>query len=138
MEKIMIKNLLALALLCSVFNSCLATATPASDALSSQYKSAGAKDSDIERGKKLWQQEVKSKDNKVLSCGTCHGSDLSKSGKHRTTNKVIEPMAFSANQERFTDEKKIEKWFKRNCNDAWGRECSAQEKGDILKYLLSL
>jgi hypothetical protein len=46
-------------------------------------------------------------------------------------------MAPSANKERFTDVKKIEKWFKRNCNDVLARECTAQEKGDFLKYLLS-
>jgi len=121
-----------------ILTSCFAEATPASDELFKKYKSAGAKEFDIERGKKDWHNEVKNKDNETLSCGTCHGSDLRKSGKHRTTNKMIEPMAYSANSERFTDEKKMEKWFKRNCNDAWGRECTVQEKGDILKYLLSL
>jgi hypothetical protein len=134
----MSKYLLILVGFSSFFSSYIAEATPASDTLLSQYKSAGAKEFDIERGKKNWHNEVKNKDHEILSCGTCHGSDLSTSGKHRTTNKIIEPMAPSANPERFTDVKKIEKWFKRNCNDTWGRECTAQEKGDILKYLLSL
>jgi len=116
----------------------LAQATPASNALMEKYKSEGAGSFDMERGKKDWHKEVKGEEGEMLSCQTCHGSDLGKKGKHRKTQKIIEPMAPSANPERFTDEKKIEKWFKRNCKDTWGRECTAQEKGDILKYLLSL
>lgn len=115
-----------------------AQATPASDALLEKYKSDGASNFDAARGKITWHKEVKSEDGEMQSCSTCHGSDLSKNGIHHKTQKVIEPMAASANPERFTDEKKVEKWFKRNCKDIWGRECTAQEKGDILKYLLSL
>jgi hypothetical protein len=103
-----------------------------------KYKSDGASNFDIERGNKDWHKEVKGTDGEMQSCSTCHGSDLSKAGKHHKTQKVIEPMAASANPARFTDEKKVEKWFKRNCKDTWARECTAQEKGDILKYLLSL
>ncbi|MFK5970948.1 MAG: DUF1924 domain-containing protein [Candidatus Marithrix sp.] len=29
----------------------------------------------------------------------------------------------------------IRKWFKRNCKWTLGRECNAQEKGDILKFI---
>ena len=114
-----------------------ASATPATDALFAQYKSEGATGFDAERGRKDWTRDGKEEDGKKMNCTTCHGDDLSKAGKHHKTGKVIEPMAPSANPERFTDAKKIEKWFKRNCNDAWGRECTAQEKGDILKFLLS-
>jgi len=132
------KYFFALLFLASSLTTFVAHATTASDTLFSQYKSAGAGNFDIERGKKYWHREVKNEEGDVLSCGSCHGSDLSKAGKHRKTNKVIEPMTASANPERFTDVKKIEKWFKRNCNDTWQRECTAQEKGDILIYLLSL
>jgi len=114
-----------------------ASATPATDELFARYKSEGATGFDAERGKKDWTREGKAEGGEKMSCGTCHGEDLSKSGKHHKTGKVIEPMAPSANPERLTDAKKIEKWFKRNCNDAWGRECTAQEKGDVLKFLLS-
>lgn len=113
-------------------------ATPATDALMAQYKTEGAAGFDAERGKKAWSKEVKNAEGEMGSCTNCHGSDLSKQGKHEKTKKVIEPMAHSVNAERYTDEKKIEKWFKRNCKEAWGRECTAQEKGDFLKYLLSL
>lgn len=113
-----------------------AFATPASDELLARYRSEGAKNFDAERGRQSWTKEFKA-DDETMSCTTCHGDDLSKAGKHHKTGKRIEPMAPSANTERFTDAKKIEKWFKRNCNDVWKRECTAQEKGDILKFLLS-
>ena len=32
---------------------------------------------------------------------------------------------------------KVNKWFKRNCNDVLKRECTAEEKGNLLTYLLS-
>ncbi len=114
-----------------------AMATPATDAEFAEFKSAGASNFSAERGKEAWSKEVVSKEGDKRSCVTCHGSELSKPGKHATTKKVIDPMAASVNADRYTDQKKIEKWFKRNCEWAWGRECTPQEKGDFLKYLLS-
>jgi hypothetical protein len=113
-----------------------ALATPATDGLFARYKSAGAAGFDGERGGKAWARETKGEDGQMMSCATCHGQDLGREGRHHKTNKVIAPMAPSANKERFTDAKKIEKWFKRNCNDVLARECTAQEKGDFLKFLL--
>ena len=72
------------------------------------------------------------------SCSTCHTKNPAASGKHAKTNKVIQPMAPAANAERFTDQAKVDKWFKRNCNDVLDRACTPQEKGDVLTYLLSL
>lgn len=125
------------ALVGSLLMASTASANPATDSLFAQYKSEGVTGFDAERGRKDWTRDGKEEDGKKMNCTTCHGDDLSKAGKHHKTGKVIEPMAPSANPERFTDAKKIEKWFKRNCNDAWGRECTAQEKGDILKFLTS-
>jgi hypothetical protein len=72
------------------------------------------------------------------SCSTCHSENPTAMGKHTVTKKDIKPMAPSANSERFTNTAKVEKWFKRNCKDVLKRECTAQEKGDVLTYLLSL
>ncbi len=113
-----------------------AMASPASDTLLAQYKSEGASKPDASKGKKDWTRE-EVVDGEKMSCATCHGSDFSKSGKHHRTGKVIEPMSPKVNAERLTDVKKIEKWFKRNCKDAWGRECTAQEKADFLTFLLA-
>lgn len=72
------------------------------------------------------------------SCASCHGNDATTTGKHAKTGKLIEPLAPAANPKRFTDPAKVEKWFKRNCNDVLSRACTAQEKGDVLAYLLTL
>lgn len=72
------------------------------------------------------------------SCASCHTEDPAASGKHAKTNKVIKPLAPSANAERLTDPAKVEKWFKRNCNDVLGRICTPQEKGDVIAYLLAI
>ena len=72
------------------------------------------------------------------SCASCHTNNPAASGKHAKTGKPIDPLAPSANAERFTTPKKVEKWFKRNCNDVLDRVCTPQEKGDVLSYLLTL
>lgn len=70
------------------------------------------------------------------SCASCHGSPPTAQGKHAKTGKAIAPLAPVAGSERFTDSAKAEKWFRRNCNDVLSRPCTAQEKGDVLAYLL--
>ncbi len=116
-----------------------------------KYKAAGASNFSAEAGKKMW-SEVKpftDKDGivqKDRSCVTCHGSDLTKPGTHKKTGKVIAAMAPSVpfvqveekDIPRFSKAKKIKKWFKRNCKWTYGRECTAQEKGDFLTYLKDL
>jgi hypothetical protein len=54
------------------------------------------------------------------------------------TVNVTVPLAPAANPERLSDTAKIEKWFKRNCNDVLGRECEAQEKADVLSWLMTV
>ncbi len=39
------------------------------------------------------------------------------------------------NVKRLTDAKFIEKWFKRNCQWTWGRQCPSAEKGKVLIFL---
>ena len=75
---------------------------------------------------------------KEWSCATCHGRTPSAIGQHTATGKTIAPLAPAANAERFTRPDKVEKWFKRNCNEVLGRPCTAQEKGDLLAYLLTV
>lgn len=64
---------------------------------------------------------------KEWSCATCHGQSPKASGQHITTGKTLAPLAPAANPERFTRPDKVEKWFKRNCNEVLGRPCTAQE-----------
>jgi hypothetical protein len=117
--------------------SSVAMATPASDALLAKFKAEGATKADVAKAKTDWTKEVKGEDGEMMSCSKCHGTDFSKAGEHHKTHKKIEPMSPRVNAERFTDEKKVEKWFKRNCKDTWGRECTAQEKVDFLTFLLA-
>jgi hypothetical protein len=69
------------------------------------------------------------------SCSVCHSADLKSTGKHINTGKIIQPMAPVVNPARLTDAKKMEKWLLRNCKWVLGRECSPQEKGDVLTFM---
>ncbi|MBM4335412.1 MAG: DUF1924 domain-containing protein [Deltaproteobacteria bacterium] len=70
------------------------------------------------------------------SCSTCHGGDPSAAGQHAVTGQRIEPLAPAANAKRFSRTASVEKWFRRNCNDVLKRPCTAQEKGDLLVWLM--
>ena len=97
------------------------------------YVIQGANTADAEQGKQLWQKTFNK--NGKRSCASCHTKDLTQNGKHIKTNKDIKPMSPSANPERLTDSKKVNKWFKRNCKWTLGRECTAQEKTNFLVYI---
>ncbi|MBI5889941.1 MAG: DUF1924 domain-containing protein [Nitrosomonadales bacterium] len=73
-----------------------------------------------------------------LSCASCHTENPFMAGKHAKTGKIIKALAPAANAERFSDSAKVDKWFKRNCNDVLGRVCTPQEKGDVIAYLLAV
>jgi hypothetical protein len=72
------------------------------------------------------------------SCASCHGHLPVVMGKHASTGKAIEPMAPAASAKVFTDTARVDKWFRRNCNDVLKRECTAGEKADVLAYLLQV
>lgn len=72
------------------------------------------------------------------SCASCHGPTPVQLGKHASTGKAIKPLAPAFETQRFSDSAKVEKWFRRNCNDVAGRECSAREKADVMAWLVSL
>lgn len=74
---------------------------------------------------------------KDWSCASCHSATPTAAGKHASTGKAIGALAPAFNPERFTDTAKTEKWFRRNCNDVMGRECTAGEKADVLAFLLT-
>ncbi len=72
------------------------------------------------------------------SCSSCHGAPPVSPGKHASTGKAIDPLAPAFNAGGFTRTAKVDKWFRRNCNDVAKRECSASEKADVMAYLLQL
>ena len=87
-----------------------------------------------ERGKQLFN----TKHGGEWSCASCHHTPPTTEGKHASTGKAIAPLAPAFNAKAFTDEAKVDKWFRRNCKDVFSRECTAAEKADVLAYLLQL
>jgi hypothetical protein len=75
---------------------------------------------------------------KEWACASCHGALPVQAGKHAGTGKPIAALAPAAAADRFTDAARAEKWFRRNCNDVTGRECTPAEKADVLAWLISL
>jgi cytochrome c peroxidase len=121
----------------------LAAASPAQKAIVDQH-AAAAKAADpafqgfsADRGKAFFYAKHTGGKPDSPSCTSCHTTDLTKPGRTRA-GKEIAPMAASTNPTRFGDAPNVEKWFKRNCSDVLGRECTVVEKGDVLTYLLSL
>lgn len=70
------------------------------------------------------------------ACTACHRDNPAAPGRHAVTGKPIRPLAAKANGERFTDPAKVAKWFRRNCTEVVGRECSAAEKADFIQFML--
>ena len=74
----------------------------------------------------------------ITSKGVAQSPQYSIQIKDWKTGKEVAPLAPAANAERFASPAKVEKWFKRNCQDVLERPCTAQEKGDFIAYLLSV
>ena len=100
------------------------------------YAQAGAGPFDPAAGKAAWVQVHRHTEaGEPRSCSSCHGSDLTRAGRHVTTGKPIEPLAVSTNPSRLSDPQKVETWFRRNCRWTLGRDCTPQEKGDFIRYI---
>ncbi len=125
----------SLALLLGVFAAAPAFAETPQQILDSLVAQAGP--ASTVRGEHLFRAKSpagKSAD----ACTSCHTDNPKAEGQHVKTHKVIEPIAPVAQKERFTDPVKVEKWFKRNCQEVLGRLCSAQEKADFTAYMISV
>lgn len=106
------------------------------DDLLAEYKGQGAGGPfSASAGNRLWQRKFPSANGPQRACTSCHTNDPRQPGRHAVTGKAIDPMAPSVNPKRFTEHRQVEKWFKRNCKWTLGRECTAQEKGDLLSFL---
>ena len=110
-----------------------------------------------ERGRAFYFAQHRVDDGSQLSCASCHHDDPRKEtfahddeipcrachgGFNRWPNGVLrmsrQILAFapSENPERFTSEAKVEKWFGFNCTYLLDRDCTPQEKGDLITWLL--
>lgn len=123
---------MAAAALCAITAIAAAAATPA-ELLAGYAAQAGTAPS-ASRG----QQFFNTRQGREWSCASCHGAVPVAAGKHASTGKLIAALAPSVQPERFTDAAKVEKWFRRNCNDVIGRECTPGEKADVTAWLISL
>ena len=133
-------TLLPAALALSLSLAGTAIAAPREDSLAGYAAAAQAADPAFktfaaERGRSLHAGVFAGGKPDTPACTSCHGKDVRAAGS-TPTGKAIAPMALSVSPERYADPAKIEKWFKRNCQEVLGRECTAREKGDWLTFML--
>ncbi|MEO8417210.1 MAG: DUF1924 domain-containing protein [Methylophilaceae bacterium] len=88
-------------------------------------------------GKDFFNREIIIK-GKPVACASCHTTSPANVGKHIVTGKPIRPLSPLVNAKRFTSVDKVEKNFTSHCNDIIGRDCTAQEKGNFIAYLLTI
>ena len=130
------KPIYRLALLALLSGSAVLSWSADTDTLLADYTRQGAGPFSAQQGAALWQKTVTGAAPETQrSCTLCHGQNLTATGQHVTTKKVIQPMAPSANRTRLTDAKKVAQWLTRNCKWTFGRDCTPQEKGDVIVYL---
>ncbi len=92
---------------------------------------------DYKRGEKIFTSEYIGKKGKLISCVSCHTKNLGQSGENVSTGKAIEPLSPAINPKRFSKVKNVKKWLRRNFKDVYKREGSAQEKGDVITYIVN-
>lgn len=91
---------------------------------------------DATRGKEIFTSTHTGKQGKPMACTSCHTTNLANTGKNALTGKVIDPLSPRVNPQRLTSTKDVTKWLKRNFMDVYAREGTAQEKGDVLTYIM--
>ena len=128
----LVKVVLAVSMPLALLSSPASAASP--QELARSYAADAGAAADPARGQRLFTV----RHGQAWSCASCHGDPPTGSGKHVVTGKSLAPLAPAFNPERFTDAAKVEKWFRRNCRDVVGRECTSAEKADVLAWLTSL
>ena len=74
-----------------------------------------------------------------IPCRACHViNDWEHPEPETAKKRVIDPFAPSANAMRLTDAHRVETFLKLNCLLLLKRECTAQEKGDVIAWLISV
>lgn len=96
------------------------------------YKGLSAAD-----GEAFFNQKIMVK-GKEVACASCHTANPADAGKHIVTGKPIRPLSPIVNPKRFSNTDKVEKNFTKHCNDIIERDCTAQEKGNYIAYLLTV
>ena len=104
---------------------------------------AAAKDADpafsgfsAARGEKLHFTRFSGGKAQTPSCTSCHGDDPRGAGR-TPAGKTIDALALSVTPTRYSDPAKVDKWFKRTCQEVLGRQCTPLEMGDWLSFMIA-
>ena len=125
------------ALLVLTFSPPLWAATPAQFVAQYSAEAGAGFSADAARGR-AFAARNHGVSEKLSSCFACHTDNPRVPGRHAVTGKAIDPLSPATQPERFTDAKKVEKWFKRNCKEVVGRACTPAENADFIQYVLSV
>jgi len=109
-------------------------ATPAQ--IMNAYAAQAGSPPSAERGEKLFMS--KNKGGPFESCTDCHTASPTRTGRDQVAEKSMPALAPAANARRLTDALRVETAFRLNCKDVLSRECSAQEKADVMSWLIGL
>jgi len=143
-----ITSYMTLALLSVSSVSAYADATTAQKIAEKYAEAAKAADANYaglsaEEGKAFFNREViqfkgdTKNPGKAISCASCHTANPADTGKHIVTGKSIKPLSPVVNTKRFSSVKDVEKKFTKHCNEVVGSDCTPQEKGNYIAYLLT-
>jgi mono/diheme cytochrome c family protein len=97
----------------------------------------------VDEGKAFFNREViqfkgdTKNPGKAIACASCHTANPADTGKHIVTGKSIKPLSPAVNAKRFSSVKNVEKKFTEHCNEVVGSDCTPQEKGNYIAYLLT-
>lgn len=127
-----LRLLLAPLCLAAGLSSAARATTPAD--LQGGYEAAAGAPGQAERGQAFFTRSHGGE----WSCASCHGERPTGPGRHAVTGKTLAPLAPAFNPRAFTDERRVEKWFRRNCQDVARRACTPAEKADVLAWLRTL
>ena len=92
---------------------------------------------DYKRGEEIFLSKNVGKKGELISCASCHGTNLYEANQNYFTGKEIDALSPKVNPKRFPDKTEIEKWLKRNFNDVYNREGTPLEKGDVITYIIN-
>lgn len=136
----MIPHTRAIAVLCALALSAPGAFAGARDEVLARYANearaaeAGYSGASAANGEQLHRKRFAGGKPDTPACTSCHGDDARAAGRTKA-GKAIEPMAVSVSPGRYTDPAKVEKWFRRNCLEVLGRECTPREKADWLAWM---
>lgn len=114
----------------------LAQTPGAAEKIMAGYVAKAGAPANAERGQEFFNRKFKG--GLFNGCTECHTDNPTRNGRDQTAEKTIRPLAPAAYPSRFTDAAKVEHQFRLNCKDTVGRDCTAQEKADVMAWLISL